>query len=362
MKSSRHRFVWLLFLVVAGGHIWAEEQPKVEKPKADGTLQKLLKQFPDADTNKDGVLTREEAREHRQKLQAEQAKKAAEAIKPTHADVKYGAADRNVLDFFQAKSERPTPLVIYIHGGGFVGGNKTVAPAVLKLYLDAGISVAAIHYRFVDGKDVIFPVPQHDGARALQFLRSKSKEWNIDPKRVACFGGSAGAGISMWIGFHEDLADPKNADPILRESTRIQAIGTFGGQGTYDPIQIKELIGGRAWEHPSIFKVYGVTTADEALHPTPEKQKLYDESSAITHLTKDDPPLYMVYSEADGPLPSDAKPGQGIHHPNFGRQLKQKMDDLGIENVYVFTPEAKGRNVNVEMLEFFQKQFAKAKD
>ncbi len=362
MNSGVRRFAWLLLTVVTGGHIWAEEPSKVEKPKADEQLQKLLKQFPEADANKDGVLTREEAREYRQKVLAEQAKKAAEAVKPTQADVKYGPANRNVLDIFQARSERPTPLVIYIHGGGFVAGNKTVAPAVLKLYLDAGISVAAIHYRFVDGKDVIFPVPQHDGARALQFLRSKAREWNIDPKRVACFGGSAGAGISMWIGFHEDLADPKSDDPIRRVSTRIQAIGTFGGQGTYDPIQIKELIGGRAWEHPSIFKVYGVTTADEALHPTPEKQKLYDESSAITHLTRDDPPLYMVYSEADGPLPPDAKPGQGIHHPNFGKQLKQKMDGLGIENVYVFTPDAKGRNVNAEMLEFFQKQFAKVKD
>jgi len=363
MNLGVRRFAWFLLILVAGGFTRAAEQPK-----ADESIQRLLKQFPEADTNKDGVLTREEAREYRQKVLTEQAKKASEAIKPTEAEVKYGPAERNVLDFYQAKptdqakTGRPTPLVIYIHGGGFVGGNKAVAPAVLKMYLDAGISVAAIHYRFVDGKDTIFPVPQHDGARALQFLRSKAKEWNIDPKRVACFGGSAGAGISMWLGFHEDLADPKNADPVRRESTRIQAIGTFGGQGTYDPIQIKELIGGRAWEHPSIFKVYGVTTADEALHPTPEKQKLYDESSAITHLTRDDPPLYMVYNEADGPLPPDARPGQGIHHPNFGRQLKQKMDGLGIENVYVFTPDAKGRNVNAEMLEFFQKQFAKVKD
>lgn len=196
---------------------------------------------------------------------------------------------------------------------------------------------------------------------AVQFLRSKAREWNIDSKRVACFGGSAGAGISMWIGFHEDLADPQSVDPIKRESTRIQAIGTFGGQSTYDPIKIKELIGGRAWEHPSIFKVYGVRTAEEALHPTPEKQKLYDESSAYTHLTKDDPPLYMVYTEADGPLPADARPGQGIHHPNFGRHLKAKMDELMIENVFVNQPGGRHRNVHVEMLEFFQRQFAKVK-
>ena len=283
------------------------------------------------------------------------------ALRTTHANVRYGEHERNVLDFYQALSDKPTPLAVYIHGGGFVGGDKTVPPAQLKGFLDAGISVAAIRYRFVDGKDIIFPAPQHDGARAVQFLRSKAKEWNIDSDRVACYGGSAGAGISMWIGFHEDLADPTSDDPILRESTRIQAIGTFGGQSTYDPIKIRELIGGRAWEHPSIFRIYGITTADEALHPTPEKQKLYDESSAFTHLTPDDPPLYMVYSEADGPLPPDARPGQGIHHPNFGRHLKTRMDELQIENVFVYTPAEKSRDVNAEMLEFFRKQFENVK-
>ena len=179
-------------------------------------------------------------------------------LTPTKTDAAYGPHERNVLDFYKADSATPTPLIIFIHGGGFVVGDKKgISPAFVKASLAAGISVASINYRFVNGKDLIFPLPQHDGARAVQFLRSQSKAWNIDPHRVACYGGSAGAGISMWIGFHDDLADPKNSDPVLRESTRIQAIGTFGGQGTYDPIQIKELIGGRAWEHPSLLKVYG---------------------------------------------------------------------------------------------------------
>jgi acetyl esterase/lipase len=206
---------------------------------------------------------------------------------------------------------------------------------------------------------VIFPVPQQDCARALQFLRSKAVEWNIDSQRVACYGGSAGAGISMWLGFHDDLADPSSDDPVQRLSTRIIAIGTMGGQGTYDPIQIKALVGGRAWEHPSIFKAYGVTTPEEALHPSPQKQKLYDEASAITHLTKDDPPLYMIYSEPDIVPPANSRPGQFIHHPNFGKQLKTAMDALGIENVYVHTADAKGRNPQAEMLEFFRKAFAR---
>ncbi len=286
--------------------------------------------------------------------------KAAARSKPTMANVAYGPHERNVLDFYQAKFDKPTPLIVYIHGGGFVGGNKESINAMVPQWaLENGISVAALHYRFVNGEDIIFPAPQHDCARALQFLRSKSSEWNLDPKRVACFGGSAGAGISMWLGFHDDLADSTSSDPIARQSTRIVAIGTMGGQGTYDPIQIKQLIGGRAWEHPSIFKVYGVKNSRRSLEPDPERQKLYNESAAITHLTKDDPPLYMIYSEPDIVPPSDSRPGAFIHHPNFGKQLKKRMDELEIENVYVHTADVKDRNPQKEMLEFFQKAFAR---
>lgn len=375
----------LLIAFFVGVDQSAAQQTAVDE-KREQQFQQILDFFPDADANKDGQLTSEEARdripdadenkdgkltpvEARNYLAALQGTRPrtkprdeAGRAKPTHADVAYGPHERNVLDFYQSKSEKPTPLVIYIHGGGFVGGNKdSINPAMVKTANETGISVASLHYRFVNGVDIIFPAPQQDCARAVQFLRAKAKDWNIDPKRVACYGGSAGAGISMWLGFHEDLADPKSDDPVARQSTRIVAIGTMGGQSTYDPIKIKELIGGRAWEHPSIFKIYGVKNAEEALHPTPQQQKLYDEGSAITHLTKEDAPLFMIYSEADIVPPANAKPGEFIHHPNFGKHLKKSMDDLGIENVYVHTADARNRNPQLEMLEFFQKAFAKVK-
>lgn len=107
---------------------------------------------------------------------AQQNKPAPEA-KPTFADVAYGPAERNVLDFYQAPGERPAPLLIHIHGGGFVGGDKKgVNAGMVESLKAAGIHFASINYRFVDGKDVLFPAPQLDGARAVQFLRSKAKE------------------------------------------------------------------------------------------------------------------------------------------------------------------------------------------
>ncbi|EMI19991.1 esterase/lipase-like protein [Rhodopirellula maiorica SM1] len=355
-------------LLVVGDTLHADDPAKdtarQERVPSAERLEQLLKRFPDADTNKDGVLNAQEVREYRAKVSERKSKqKQGDRATPTHADVSYGDHSRNVLDFYQVESDQPTPLIVYIHGGGFVGGDKrSINPKMVREANEAGISVASLHYRFVDGKEVLFPIPQHDCARALQFLRSKADAWNIDPKRVAVYGGSAGAGISMWLGFHDDLADPSSDDLVARQSTRFVAIGTMGGQGTYDPIKIKKLVGGRAWEHPSIYLVYGNHTAEETLNPTPEKQSLYDEASAITHLTKDDPPLYMIYSEPDVVPPKDSRPGQFIHHPNFGKQLQQAMDQLDIKNVYAHTSTRGKRNLQSEMLDFFREAFASVKD
>lgn len=283
----------------------------------------------------------------------------AAMLHPTHGDVVYGPEKRNVLDFYDAHTRKPAPLLIHIHGGSFVEGDKTeVSPATVQVMRYAGMHLASINYSYVDGEHVIFPAPQHDGARAVQFLRSKAEEWNIDPTRVACYGESAGGGIALWIGFHDDMADPDNADPVLRQSTRLSAVGAIEAQATYDPIQTRELIGGRAWEHPSMFKIFGVKTAEQALHPTPALRRLYAEGSPITFLTKDDPPVFTIYSEPDGPLPLNAKPGQGIHHPNFGRLLKKRMDELGIENVFINRDGGRNQTGDVlgQMYQFLKDQ------
>ena len=72
----------------------------------------------------------------------------------------------------------------------------------------------------------------------------------------------------------------------------------------------------------------------------PKLQKIYDEVSAIKHLTADDPPIFMVYSESNVPLTPNAQIGQGMHHPIFGLKLKEAMDKLHIECVYMHTVES----------------------
>lgn len=278
-----------------------------------------------------------------------QKKKDLSRRAPDQANVKYGPHERNVLDLWQAKSETPTPLVVFIHGGGFRGGSKEqLSPSLLDGCLRSGISVMAINYRL--SPEVKFPAHYLDSGRAIQFARSQAKAWNIDPARVAATGGSAGAGTSLWLGFHDDLADANNADPVLRQSTRLSCMAVQGAQSSYDPRVIKKLIGGRAHEHGALPGFYGLAP-DEL--DTPKAHALYEAASPINHLTSDDPPVYAFYSEAKGPLPADARPGQGIHHINFGTFLKEKMDRLNIECIVRHRDEV--GDPTPEMIEFFKK-------
>ncbi|HSI63329.1 MAG TPA: alpha/beta hydrolase, partial [Candidatus Saccharimonadia bacterium] len=265
----------------------AQQSPSASQTKAIELLQKIiLERYPEADKDKDTRISQDELRDLQVDLKKRGLGPAALGPKPTAENAKYGPHERNVIDFWKADTKEPAPVLVFIHGGGFLAGSKEgVAPHTVFQCLASGVSFASINYRY--SSQAIYPAPMLDGARAIQFLRSKAKEWNIDPKRIGAFGGSAGAGISMWIGFHEDLAKPDSSDPIERESTRLRCVGTLGGQGTYDPLVIKEWIGMPPAQHPALIALYGVKTFED--FSKPEIRKLATDAAAMTHLTKDDP-------------------------------------------------------------------------
>ena len=282
--------------------------------------------------------------------------------KPDLANIRYGPHERNVLDLWKAKprlgKREPAPLVIFFHGGAFQSGDKSHVPGwLLVRCLTAGISVASANYRLTDTAP--FPAPMLDGARAIQFLRFRADDLGIDPNRIAASGSSAGAGIALWIGFHDDLANPLSHDLIDRQSTRLTCLGVDGAQTSYDPRFIKQIVGGRAHEHTALKPFFGLSDAELEL---PKAHRLYESASPINHVSAGDPPVILFYTEPNEPLPADAKPGQGIHHPNFGAALKAKLDPLHIECITRHTkdfPRLEDRRAREyrEMADFFARQF-----
>ena len=369
------RVVVALCLVLA----WAAVTAGEERPAnaTDAARQRSQQFFERNDRNKDGKLTRDELPEGARRLfdrvdangdgaitvEENAAFRAARASRsdagrrpqrppipaPDFADVKYGPHERNVFDLWRAKSDRPTPLVIYYHGGGFRGGDKrTLNPSLLKQLLAGGVSVAAANYRLTNVAP--FPAQMHDCGRALQFIRHDTAKYNIDPKRVGATGGSAGAGISMWLAFHNDLADPSSSDPVARQSTRLSAAVVYGAQSSYDPRFIKKLFDTNDVEG-ALIPFFGMAGPDDV--DNPKFHPLFEEASAINHATADDAPVMLFYPQANTPLPPNSSGRQHIHHPKFGIVLKEKLDALGVECVLKFRKDFPDRNPIGEYVKFF---------
>jgi hypothetical protein len=250
-------------------------------------------------------------------------------LRPDLTDIAYGPHERNVLDFYKAPGPGPHPLFLYIHGGGFLNGDKLhINRQLFTLCLQRGISVISISYRL--SQHAIYPACFHDSRLALQYIRHHAADFDIDPARVAAGGSSAGAGISSWLGFRPDVADSQNEDPVLRESTRLSCIVTTEGQTSYDPRFISRVVGGNGHTHRALAQLFGVST-DIWPELDDRAAALVEDGAAINFLTKDDPPLFGIYKRESRPPTDEDDPNFGIHHPRFGFDLKKKMDGLGIE-------------------------------
>ncbi len=233
----------------------------------------------------------------------------AQGTAPTKKDIAYdGDTAAQALDIYLADSQAPVPVMVFIHGGGWRAGTKNRIPPFLSRAVREGwLSVVSVEYRFTDV--AIHPAQVNDCARAIQYTRSKAKEWNIDPDRIGVCGGSAGAHLSLWLALHDDMAKPESDDPVERESSRVSCAISFAGPTDWS--LLKEL----PHAHPAYRQLVGHepgTPAEEM-----DQTKMTD-VSPISFASKDDPPVLLVHGDADVIVP--------VRH---SRDLDKRLDQLG---------------------------------
>jgi acetyl esterase/lipase len=253
---------------------------------------------------------------------------AASVPAPTLTGIRYGEHERQILDFWKAESDKPTPLVFVILGGGWREGSKERLHKLVdtRALINAGISVVAINYRLISQSEGVEPpvkVPLHDAARALQFVRSKAKDWNIDKTRIGAAGGSAGGCSSLWLAYHDNLADPESEDPVARESTRVLCVAATEPQTTLDPRQMKEWIpniayGGHAFGQEDFARFLAER---ESILPW------ISEYSPYSLVSADDPPVYLFYRNAPAIGKERDNP---VHSANFGVKLQEHCLEIGV--------------------------------
>lgn len=267
---------------------------------------------------------------------------------PTLADVPYGVdSERQRMDFWKADAKTPTALVMLIHGGGWKSGDKSedFKSTEIQPLLDAGISVAAINYRFIDQaveQGIRPPVKAclDDAVRALQTIRLNHDQWNIDPSRIGASGVSCGACMSIWLAMHDDLADPKADDEVRRQSSRLYCAAGRSAQTSLDPRQLL------AWMPNSIYggHAFGFASKDRTraqefellVAHRAEVLPWIRQYSPIELASADDPSIYLDYPEqiaapSVGKLEPD--PTHSVVH---GLKLAEKLTPLGVEIVVAY--------------------------
>lgn len=249
---------------------------------------------------------------------------------PNYVNLSYGTDERQVFDLYPSPSSQLQPVVIFLHGGGFLFGDKSVLPGRLQLLIDqchpVGIAVISANYRFIDKHP--FPAPMNDGTRLIQTIRHSAAKWNLDPERIAIAGGSAGANISLWNAAKGDQAKPDAEDPIERESSAVSAVIQFDGQISKAP-DFYHQIHQQHDMQTHLLQFFGVQSRDEL--ELPAIQKRIQESHTIDMVNENMPPVMTIYNSefTSVPLPPETSNNIVVHHPIHGYLLKEKMDLLG---------------------------------
>ena len=256
-------------------------------------------------------------------------------------NLSYGADSLHTFDLFVPNASQPLPLVLFIHGGGFEGGDKSelygqeTGVALINALLSEGIAFASINYRLLAVGDTTGVLKSlHDARRCLQYIRHNAAYFNIDKERVALYGTSAGAGTSLWIGLQEDMKDETSADPTAHESTRVSAIAVFATQATYDLLDWNEVFRRERFKTKHLYALVGADRIAAFYGcrlpvslKAPAVARYREQVDMLAMLSADDPPLWI-----DNPLPARGLPRDQdalFHHYRHGQALLRRATELG---------------------------------
>lgn len=203
-----------------------------------------------------------------------------------------------VLDLFlpEQRDNKPLPLMIWIHGGAWLGGSHSNPPV---LYLvKKGLAIASIEYRF--SSHAKWPAQSYDCKAAIRFLRSNASKYGIDPDRFGVGGDSAGGHLAAFLGTSGDVPEMEGDLGVAGVSSRVQAVVDWFG-----PTDVT-LMAQQSGPHSMI--QHDAPNSPESLllgGPVQEKHELAKTANPLTYVDKSDPPFLIMHGDNDQLVPRD---------------------------------------------------------
>jgi len=206
-------------------------------------------------------------------------------------DVEYGrAGDRPLkLDLYcpKQKSEKPLPVIVYVHGGAWMSGDKSMAALRLAAIAAQGDYVCvSVGYRL--SGEAIWPAQIHDCKAAIRWLRANAAKYHLDPEKIGVWGTSAGGHLVSMLGTSGDVKDLEGDCGSAGQSSRVTCVVDFCGPSDFSAIA--------AAPHTVVRRLLGGGSLEEI------KEKLIA-ASPVTYVSKDDPPFLIVHGTDDNTVP-----------------------------------------------------------
>jgi acetyl esterase/lipase len=214
-----------------------------------------------------------------------------------HRDLRYGDhKERNTLDLFVPKSEKPLPLIIWIHGGAWQGGSKDGNNPATQ-FLAKGYAVAAINYRL--SQHAVFPAQIEDCKAAVRFLRANAKKYNLNPDAFGAWGSSAGGHLVALLGTSGDVKELEGKVGDHKDvSSRVQCVVDFFG-----PTDLTKM-GAQSGANSKIDHDSPNSPESKLVGGAIQQNKnKAAKANPIEFVTKDDPPVLILHGDMDPLVP-----------------------------------------------------------
>lgn len=220
--------------------------------------------------------------------------------------------ERQKLDLYIPPGNGPFPVLIWIHGGAWLGGSKEDCPALP--YLEKGFAVASFNYRL--SQHAVFPAQIEDCKAAVRWLRANATAHRLDPDRFAAWGSSAGGHLVALLGTTADF-HTFDVGPNLDQSSAVQAVVDFFGPTDFLQMDTHRLPNGMVHSTPDSpeSKLIGGDIREHA--------DLVARADPITYVSAGDPPFLIVHGDSDPLVP---------HHQS--ELLEEAVKEAGVTSTF----------------------------
>jgi len=218
----------------------------------------------------------------------------ADALAPAmevHKDVKYtipGTAQ--LMDIYVPAHVKGTlPVIVYIHGGGWLAGSHSGADAYATHFTGRGYIFCSADYRF--SSEAIYPAQIEDCKCAIRYLRANAAQYHIDPAHIGVWGDSAGGHLVSLLGTTAHVKRLEGNGQWQNESSEVQAVVDWYGPSYFNPKFLKE------YTNPD-----GRRMIQQLLGGLDNAQLAAD-ASPVTFVAKGDPPFLIMQGDKDPLVP-----------------------------------------------------------